>query len=95
MSRASCSLEVSEMLLTEYKNPDETNEGTPSDSSNDASSVLVELMRMESRPCSKSATAWSRKEQSLHPGSSQEWVPDDTLPMKPAYISEEKNKMPH
>ena len=59
MQKASCGLEVSEMVLTEHKILDETDEGTPSGSSNDASSssVWTELVRMKSRPCSKSATA--------------------------------------
>ena len=61
---ASCSLEVPEMVVTEYKNPDETEETTTSGSSNDvySSSISMESVRMESRPCSKSATPWSRKE---------------------------------
>ena len=54
MPGAWCSLEVSEMVLTKCRNTDETNEVTTFGSSNDTSSasVSMELVRMESRPCS-------------------------------------------
>ena len=64
MLGASCSLEVSERVLTEHRNPVETNEVMTTGSSNDVShsGVSVQSVKMESRPCTKSATAWSRKE---------------------------------
>ena len=64
MLEASYGLELSEGVLTEQRNPDESNEETTSGSSNNASSsgVSIESMRMESRPHSKSSTTWSRKE---------------------------------
>ena len=64
MPGASCSLEVSEIVLTKWRNPEETEDVMASGSSKDVSNsgVLMESVRMESKPCSKSATAWSRKE---------------------------------
>ena len=64
MLGASCSLEASEIVLIEWRNPEETEDVMASGSSKDVSnsSVLRESVRMESKPCSKSATAWSRKE---------------------------------
>ena len=64
MLGASCGLEVSETVLTNYRNPDETKEVMTSGSSKDVSNtgVSVESMRIESKCCSKSATAWSRNE---------------------------------
>ena len=81
----SCGLEVSEMVLIEHRNPDETDEGTPSGSLNDVSisNVLMESVRMESRPCSNPSTAWSGKELSSQPGSRRRWLSDDILPVKP------------
>ena len=64
MLGVSCGLEVSEIVLTEWRNPKETEDIMASDSSKDVSNsgVSMESVRMESKPCSKSATAWSRKE---------------------------------
>ena len=64
MLGASCSLELSERVLTKQRNPEETEDGMASGSSKEASNsgVSRELVRMESKPCSKSAMAWSRKE---------------------------------
>ena len=64
MVEASCSLEVSEIVLTEQRNPEEAKDVMASCSSKDVSNsnVSTESVRMESKPCSKSATAWSRKE---------------------------------
>ena len=69
MLGASCSLEVSEIVLTEWRNPEETEDVKASGSSKDVSNsdVSMESVRMESKPCSKLTTAWSRKESS-HPG---------------------------
>ena len=63
MLGASCSLEVSEKVLTEWKNPEETEYVMASGSSKDVSksSVLMESVRMESKLCLKSAMDWSRK----------------------------------
>ena len=62
MKGVSYSLEVSEMVVTKCRNPNETDEGTPPGSSNDASNsnVSMESLRMGSRPCSKSATGPER-----------------------------------
>ena len=48
MLGASCSLELSEMVLPEHRKPEETEEGKVSASSKDASSssILTEFMRM-------------------------------------------------
>ena len=60
----SCSSEFSEVVLAEYRNLDKNEEVTVTGLSRDASSsgVLMESVRMESRPCSKSVTARSKKE---------------------------------
>ena len=57
MLGASCHIEVSKMVLIKCRNPEETEDGTVSASSKDASSsgVLMELARIESRPYSKSS----------------------------------------
>ena len=72
MLGASCGLEVSETVLTKQRNTEETEEvmisGLSKDKSN--SCVSMESVRMESKPCSNSATAWSRNENSSHSGSS-------------------------
>ena len=67
MLRASCSLELFEMVPTEHTNTEDTEEGITSSSSKDTSSsgVLMESMGKESRPHSKSLTAWSKMD-SLH-----------------------------
>ena len=64
MLGASTGLEVSEMVLTKCRNPDESDEVTTWGSSNEATtlSVSMEPGRMESRPYSEFAAAWSRKE---------------------------------
>ena len=64
MLGASCGLEVSEIVLTEWRNQEETEDVMASASSKDVSNsgVSMESVRMESKPYSKSATAWSRKE---------------------------------
>ena len=53
-ARCKLCLEVSEVVITEHRITDGTDEGTPLGSSNDASSsgVWTESVRMESRPCS-------------------------------------------
>ena len=85
MVGASCSLELSESVLNEQRNPEETEDVMASGSSKDVSNsgVARELVRMKSKPYSKSATAWSRKEYSSHSGSRGKWVNDDTLPVNP------------
>ena len=85
MLGAGCSLELSEIISNESRNPEETEDVMASGSSRDVSNfgVSMESVRMESKPCSKSATAWSRKEKSSHPGSRGKWVNDDTLPVNP------------
>ena len=57
MLGTSCHLEISELLLIGYRNPDEADEGPVSASLEDGSScgVSIELVRMESRPCSESS----------------------------------------
>ena len=69
MLEASCGLELSEWVLTEHRNPEETKEGMASASPKDASSsgLSTESVRIESRPCTKSLTAWSNNEQSSQP----------------------------
>ena len=64
MLGVSCSLEASEKVLAKQRNPEETEDVMASGSSKDVSNsgVLMESVRMESKSCSKSATAWSRKE---------------------------------
>ena len=60
MLEASCGLELSERVLTEQRNQEETEEDvTASGSSGEVSNsgVLSESVRMESKPCVKSATA--------------------------------------
>ena len=63
MLEASCSLELSDIVLTKCRNVEETEEGMTSASSKDASSsaVLPDYVRIVSRPCSKSSMAWSKK----------------------------------
>ena len=72
---ASCSLEISEMVLTKHRDHVESEEGPVSALSKDASSpgISTESVKMELRPCSRSSTAWSKKIPS-HPGSSRKWV---------------------
>ena len=64
MLGASCGLKVSETVLTKQRNHEETEEIIMSSSSKDVSNsgVLMESLRMEFKPCSKSATAESRNE---------------------------------
>ena len=59
----SCGLKVSEKVLIEQRNTEETDDVPASGSSKDVSNsgVLMESMRMEYKPCSKAAAAWSRK----------------------------------
>ena len=56
MLGASCSLELSEIVLSEQRNPEETEDIRASGSSKDVSNsgVSRELVRMESKPYSKS-----------------------------------------
>ena len=64
MLGASCSLELSEMELSEHRSKtEETKEVVTSGSSKDASSsgVLMKSVRMQSRQCSEFETAWSKK----------------------------------
>ena len=58
MLGASCGLEVSEIVLTEHREPKETELGMTSASSKDASisCVLMDHERIESKPCSVSLT---------------------------------------
>ena len=64
MLEASCGLEVSEIVLTQQRNHEDTEDvmalGSPKDVSN--SGVSIKLVRMESKCFSKSAIEWSRKE---------------------------------
>ena len=64
MLGASCGLELSEIVVTEQRNLEETEDVKASGSSKDVSNsgVSMELVRMESKPCLKSAMAWFRKE---------------------------------
>ena len=59
MLGASCSLEVSETVLTKHKKPEETEEGMATASSREASisGKSVESVRIESRLCLKSSTS--------------------------------------
>ena len=54
-------LELPQILLTERRNSGDTEEETESDLSNDTSNsgVLMESMKIESRPCLKSSTSLS------------------------------------
>ena len=63
-ARVGCGLEISETVLTKWRNPEETEEVMTSGSSKDVSysGVSMESVRMESKPCSMPATAWSRNE---------------------------------
>ena len=85
MLGASCSLKLPVIVLTEQRNQKETEDVMASGSSKDVSNsgVSMESVRMESKPCSESATAWSKKNNShtLVPGG--KWVNDDTLPVNP------------
>ena len=76
------------MVLIKHRHPEEPDKGMTSTSLKDVSSsgVLMVTMRIESRPCSKSFTAWSKKEYSSQPGSSGKWVSVDTLPVKPGLM---------
>ena len=58
MLGASCGFELSQRVLTEQRNPEETEEVMASGSSREVSnsSVPSESVRMESHPCLKSAT---------------------------------------
>ena len=64
MLGARCGLEVSETVLTKWRNPEEAEEVVTSGSFKDASKsdVLMESVIMKSKSCSKSATLWSRNE---------------------------------
>ena len=59
-----CGLELLERVLTEWRNPEEMEDVMVSGSSKDVSNsgVSRESVRMKSKPCSKPATAWFRKE---------------------------------
>ena len=61
--QASCSLEISKMILIKHRNPVLTEESMVSASQKDASSssVLMESMKMKSRLCLKSSIAWSTR----------------------------------
>ena len=63
MLGASCGLELSERILIEQRNPEETEDVLVSGSSKEVSnsSVSSESVRMKSKPCLKSATAWSKR----------------------------------
>ena len=63
-ARSKLCLELSERVLIKCRKPEENEEVMTSGSSKDAcsSGVSIISVRMESRPCSKSATAWSKKE---------------------------------
>ena len=53
MLEASCGLEVSEIVLTEWRNPEKTEDVMASGSSKDVSNSVIsmESVRMESKPC--------------------------------------------
>ena len=53
MLEATCSLELSERVQNENRNPEETEEVLASDSSKDASSSNISMIsvRMDSEPC--------------------------------------------
>ena len=59
MLGASCSLELSERALTKWRNPEQTEDVMTSGSSKEVSNsgVSRELVKMESKPCTKSAMA--------------------------------------
>ena len=58
MPGASCSLELSERVLTEQENSEDTEDVMTQGSSKDVSNSIVSgLVKMESKPCSKSAIA--------------------------------------
>ena len=59
MLGASCGLELSERVLTEWRNPEETEDVMASGSSREVcnSGVSTDSVRIESNPCLKSATA--------------------------------------
>ena len=59
MLGASCGLELSERVLIKQRKPEETEDVVASDSSKEVynSGVSREELRMESKPCSMSATA--------------------------------------
>ena len=63
MLGASCGIEITEIVHTKQRNPEETEDVMASGSSKDVShsGVTMESVRIESKPCSKSATAWSRR----------------------------------
>ena len=83
MFRASCGLELSEMLLAQCSNPRRLKKSWYQ--------VCLRMhpvptfwwgsLRMESRPCLKFAAALSTKGWPSHPGSSGKWVSVDTLQM--------------
>ena len=70
---------------TEWRNPEETEDEMATGSSKEVHNSVVsnETVRMESKPCSKSTTAISKKEQPSHSGFRGKWVSKDTLPMSP------------
>ena len=59
MLGVSCGLKVSEIVITKWRKPEETEGVMASGSSKDVSKsgVLKESVRMESKPCSKSVMA--------------------------------------
>ena len=75
MLGASCGLEISEIVLTEWRTLQETADVIASGSSKDISNsgFSIGSVQMESKPCSKSATTWSRMKLSytLVPGESR------------------------
>ena len=85
MQGPSCGLDLLQIVCTKHRNPEQNYEVMTSGSSNDMSnsSVLRESVRIEFKPCSKSATIWPRNEESSHPGSSGKWLSNETLPLSP------------
>ena len=64
MQGTNCGLELSKRVITSHRNPEETEEAMASGLSEVAcsSSVLMEQMRTEFGPYSKSSTLWSNNE---------------------------------
>ena len=73
------------LKLSEQRNPEDIEDVMASGSSKDVSNsgVSMEPVRVESKCYLKSATAWSRKESSSHPGSRGKLVSDDSLHVNP------------
>ena len=82
MLGTSYSLEVPETVLSEESLQTEKSMASAFSRGLSMSGVLMEYVRIESGPCTKSSTARSKKEYSVHPGSNEKWVNVETLPKK-------------